>query len=65
MVEEGCRDLDGATTFYDLWLSSTFDTQKRFMVTALASLPNATLIQPILDGQFKPKVIGFVQLLRT
>lgn len=53
MVEEGYKDLSGATTFYDVWLSSTFDTQKQFMVAALASLPSATLIQPILDRQFK------------
>jgi hypothetical protein len=49
MASEGYIDLSGATSFYDVWLNSTFDTQKRFLMAALASLPNATLIQPILD----------------
>jgi hypothetical protein len=56
MIENGCRDLSGATTFYDIWLSSTFDTQKLFLIAALASLPKATLIQPVLD---QLKVTGY------
>lgn len=49
MYRERCKDLSGATTFYDVWLSSTFETQKGFLKAALSSLPHATLLQPILD----------------
>jgi hypothetical protein len=51
MLREGCRDLSGLTTFYDVWLSSGLDTQKRLLS---AAFPGATLMQPILD-QFKVK----------
>ena len=50
MLRNGCRDLSGATTFYDVWLSSTFDTQKQFLAAALTGLPAATWIEPVLDG---------------
>jgi len=50
--EQG-RDLSGATTFYSAWLSSTLDTQRRFLASLLAAFPGATLIEPILDDQFR------------
>ncbi len=50
MLHNGCRDLSCATTFYDVWLSSTFDPQKRFLTAALTALPAATWIEPVLDG---------------
>ena len=51
-LPEGCRDLSGLTTFYDAWLPSGLDTQKRFLTAALAAFSRATLMQPILD-QFR------------
>lgn len=52
MYRKSCVDLSGATTFYDVWLSSTLETQKRFLTAALAALPKATLILPVF-GQAK------------
>jgi hypothetical protein len=48
ILPEGCKDLSGLTTFYDVWLSSGLDTQRRFLAVALAAFPGATLLQPIL-----------------
>lgn len=50
MLYRSCPDLSGATTFYDAWLSSTFDAQKRFLAAALTVLPAVTLLEPVLDG---------------
>lgn len=52
MPSEGGRDLSGLTTFYDVWLESSLDTQRRFLAAALAAFPVATLMQPIWDDQF-------------
>ncbi|MGV7218979.1 hypothetical protein [Bradyrhizobium sp. UFLA05-112] len=53
MQREGCRDLSGSTTFYDVWLESRLDTQRRLLAAALAAFPGSTLIQPIWDDQFR------------
>jgi hypothetical protein len=52
-LQEGYSDLSGSTTFYDVWLSSGLDAQRRFLTAAIAAFPGTTLMQPILDDQFK------------
>lgn len=49
--EASSVDLSGAMTFYNVWLNSSYLTQKRFIGAAIETFPNLTLVQPNFENR--------------
>ncbi len=51
IYEASSDDLSGARTFFSAWLNSSYLTQKRFIVSALETFPDMTLVQPNFENE--------------
>jgi hypothetical protein len=53
MRKEGAKNLSGASTFFDVWVNSTHQTQRDFLQRLLRDFPECTIVQPRLTEKFQ------------